>query len=91
MMTIHEFDWMTIVKSLGRSRTDFSLTVWEDHLRNMRVIRLTCNCCGHWAQERVCHEALVYADSPISVVNYTVERLTRFMLGIGSNVVNAIE
>lgn len=77
-------DWQAIVIRLGRSRIDFKLSEWDDDIRDVIVIRLTCNCCGAWAEDRIAYEALERAYYPYLVIADSIERLTRFMLGVNT-------
>lgn len=75
-------DWQAIVRKVGRSRTDFTITTWDDEKLYGKIIRLTCNCCGAWVQRQVPDEVFVRAYYPEEVYEYVIRELIHFMLRI---------
>lgn len=82
-------DWQAIVRQIGRSRIDFTISEWDDQMTATKIIRLTCNCCGHWAQQSVDYEFLMFVHQTEPALVDVIERLTLFMLSVNTNQVEA--
>lgn len=75
-------DWEEIVHHIGRSRTDFTLKTWDEHLTDTKIIRLICNCCGAWCQQAIPYEVLGDSYYLDLFFTDTIEQLVRFMLRV---------
>lgn len=82
-------DWQEIVRGVGRSRTDFTISERDEMLACSKVIRLTCNCCSAWVERRINYETLERVYYPDHVLADTVEYLVRFMLNVNTGGLNA--